>query len=501
MDLEDTNTSQQNYVHCSNFPHNEATITKQSTDEDNYHHLLQTPSQPPSNRKRQLSYDNEDDTDVPAPKKSKANDAHHRIAIIIPIMAKRLPRTTANYSCWRRSGFDVVLVYNEDEGAITKILDQHASDTKISFITHAYTTRVPPNAGIAYHLPPLTPPLPPNRKHQLSCDDDMDVPVPKKFKANDTHHRIAIIIPIMAKRLPRTITNYGCWIKSGFDVVLVYNRSEEGAVTKILDQYASDTKISFVTHPYTTSIPPNAGIAKHEAYRILKQYLDRPDFQFALLLDDTVNDIINTFTDTEESIMTTPTEFYHAVEDFAAKSPVFGGIVAHKRHPEIFERVQEGIATVKASFLQQALLFSCRGTPTLEKHFRDIDNEYIAKIRRLNYWKVPFGEDVAFQVSLYEQKVLSKEKSPQFWGIGISRIPHKSSTRPAFDQLEDDTKKEMREMLIYLHEQKALSIKSKDELTGVRIIPGGPIRIRINGCKGERPWREAFNYTLPCSTE
>ena len=390
MDLEDTNTSQQNYVHCSNFPYDEATITKQSTDEDNYHHLLLTLPQPPSNCKRQLSYDNEDGTDVPAPKKSKANDAHHRIAIIIPIMAKRLPRTIANYSCWRRSGFDVVLVYNEDE---------------------------------------------------------------------------------------------------------------EGAVTEMLYQYASDMKISFVMHAYTMRVPPNAGIAKHEAYCILKKYLDRPDFQFALLLDDTVNDIINTFTDTEESIMSTPTEFYHAVEDFAVESPVFGGTVAHKRHPKVFKHVQKGIATVKASFLQQALIFSCRGTPTLEKHFKDIDNEYIAKMRRLNYWKVPFGEDVAFQVSLYEQKVLSKEKSPQFWGIGISRIPHKSSTKPAFDQLEDDTKKEIREMLIYLCEQKALSIKPKDELTGVRVIPGGPIRIRINGRKGERPWREAFNYTLPCSTE
>ena len=90
-----------------------------------------------------------------------------------------------------------------------------------------------------------------------------------------------------------------------------------------------------VMHPYTTSIPPNAGIAKHEAYCILKEYLNRPDFQFALLLDDTVNDIVNTFTDTEESIMNTPTEFYHAVEDFAIESPVFGGTVAHKRYTKV----------------------------------------------------------------------------------------------------------------------------------------------------------------------
>ena len=59
MDLEDNNMSQQNYVHCSNFPHDEATINKQSTDEDNYHHPLPTPPQPP-NCKRRLSCDNGD---------------------------------------------------------------------------------------------------------------------------------------------------------------------------------------------------------------------------------------------------------------------------------------------------------------------------------------------------------------------------------------------------------------------------------------------------------
>ena len=361
-----------------------------------------------------------------------------------------------------------------------------------------------------HHHPLLTPPQPPsNCKRQLSCDskDDMDVPAPKKSKANDAHHRIAIIIPIMAKRLPCTIANYSHWIKSGFDVVLVYNEDEEGAVTEILDQYASDTKISFVTHPYTTKIPPNAGIAKHKAYRILKEYLDQPDFQFALLLDDTVNDIVNTHT--EESIMTTPTEFYHAVEKFAIESPVFGGTVAYERHKKRHKKrgtkrnqqscKQKGIATVKGAFLQQALVFSCRGTPTLKKHFEDINDEYIAKMRRLSYWKVLFGEDIAFQVSLYEHNVLSKKKSPQFWGIGISRIPHKSSTKP--DQLKGETKEEMREMLIYLDTQNALSIKPKDKLMGVKVIPGGPIRIPITGSEGERPWREAFNYTFPCSTE
>ena len=164
----------------------------------------------------------------------------------------------------------------------------------------------------------------------------MDVPAPKKFKANDAHHRIAIIIPIMAKRLRHNIANYSHWRGNGFDVVLVYSEDEEGAVTEILHQYASDIKISFVTYPYTTRISPNAGIAKHEAYSILKQYLDRPDFQFALLLDDTVEGIFNTCP--KKTIMTTPTEFYQAVEKFAIESPVFGGTVAYNRHKK---KVQE----------------------------------------------------------------------------------------------------------------------------------------------------------------
>ena len=382
--------SQQNYVHCSNFPYDETTITKQSTDEDNYHHPL------------------------------------------------------------------------------------------------------------------LTPPQPPNRKQRLSCDNDVEVAIPKKLKAYNTHHQIAIIIPIMKERLPCTIAKYGHWRKSSFDVVLVYNRAEEGAVTEILDQYASDTKISFVTHPCTTRIPPNAGIAKHEAYSILKEYLDRPDFQFALLLDDTVEDIFNTCP--QKSIMTTPTEFYRAVEKFAIESPVFGGTVAYnrnkKRHKKIGikrnkQRCKKGeLKRIEGAFLQQALIFSCRGTPTLKKHFKDVD-EYVAKMEKLSYRKVPFGEDIAFQVSLHEHGLLSKEKSPQFKGIGSKRIAHRSSTKP--DKLDGDIKEEMRKTLIYLDEQNALITNPKGELMGLSVIPGGPQRITIEGKEGERPWREAFNDTFKCS--
>jgi hypothetical protein len=216
MDLGDTNTGQLNYVHCSGYPHDEATIIKQSTDDDNYYNPLLTPP-PPSIRKRWLSRDNE---------------------------------------------------------------------------------------------------------------DELYVPAPKKFKASDAHHRIAIIIPTMAKRLQHNINTYSRWRKNGFDVVLVINKNEEEAVTNILQQ--APKKMAFVTHPYTTSSPSNAGIAKHNAYSILQEYLNRPDFQFALLLDDTVDEIINTCTET--SIVTTPTEFYHAVKKFAKESPVFGGTVAAQRN-------------------------------------------------------------------------------------------------------------------------------------------------------------------------
>jgi hypothetical protein len=163
---------------------------------------------------------------------------------------------------------------------------------------------------------------------------------------------------------------------------------------------------------------------------------------------------------------------------------------------------QKGFATVKGNFLQQALIFSCRGTPTLGKHFKDVDDYNIAKMGRLSYRRVPFGEDVAFQVSLYKHGVLSRKRSPQFWGIGVSRIHHESSTKPSFDHLKDETKEELKKMLIYLYKQNALSVNPQTyELRGVKVIPHGCIRIPIKGSKGERPWREAFNYTFPCSLE
>ena len=63
--------------------------------------------------------------------------------------------------------------------------------------------------------------------------------------------------------------------------------------------------------------------------------------------------------------------------------------------------------------------------------------------------------------------------------------------------MPDTTKEEVKDM-IYLREQGALRIDPiTNELTGVRVIPGGPVRLHIKVGKGERPWRDAFNHTFP----
>ena len=103
---------------------------------------------------------------------------------------------------------------------------------------------------------------------------------------------------------------------------------------------------SFELHSYMTSAQANAGIAKNKAYFVLQKYLNLPDFQFALLLDDTVNDIINT--STGKSIMTNLTEFYNTVIKFAEESPVFGGTVAYIRHPDKCK--QGGVARVERAY-------------------------------------------------------------------------------------------------------------------------------------------------------
>ena len=96
-----------------------------------------------------------------------------------------------------------------------------------------------------------------------------------------------------------------------------------------------------------------------------------------------------------------------------------------ERHPD---KCKQG-GVVQAGFLQQAIIFSCRGTPSLSKHFNSDVNKYATKMRELNYRGVPFGEDIAFQISLYENKSLQQKKSARFWGLGVYRIKHKSATK------------------------------------------------------------------------
>ena len=304
---------------------------------------------------------------------------------------------------------------------------------------------------------------------------------------------VAIIIPIMAERFEYNIDTYCQWRVNGFKLSLVAAQDQCNQVVKILERKCLSIH-PFAVHYYTPGLGKrsNAGIAKNEAYTVLLEYINNSQFSYAILLDDTVNEIINT--KSCASIMTSPEEFCTAVRAFADESPVFGGTVAEKRHPRQCGR--EGVVPVKGAFLQQAIFFSCRGTPTLQKHFGNMD-EYVSKMSRLRYRRVPFGEDVTFQLSLYEEGVIPDKKSAQFWGIGVSRIRHQSATKRPFSEMEDITKEEMKSMITYLRDQGALVTNSKtNELTGVRVIPGGRKRICIRGAEGERPWRAAYNFAF-----
>ena len=303
--------------------------------------------------------------------------------------------------------------------------------------------------------------------------------------------RVVTVVPILADRFPHNIMTYKKWRMNGFDIVFVTTKDQEENIASIIEEHDPPLKASL--HIYNPAAPPNAGIAKNEAYTILKTYLSQPMFMFAALLDDTVDDIIDTRR--AVSIMTSPGEFCKAVKRFAEESPVFGGTVAAKRHPQQCQWM--GVVPVKGGFLQQAVIFSCKGTPTLRNHFRDTD-EYVKKMCRLSYREVPFGEDVAFQISLYQQGVLYDMKSVQFWGIGVTRIKHKSATKRPFSEMSTATKEAIKKMMIYLRDKGALKVDPQtNELTGERVILGGPVRIYIKGGKGERPWREAYNYTFP----
>ena len=331
-------------------------------------------------------------------------------------------------------------------------------------------------------------------------DDEFCRPPPtKKIKLEQIDEkpeakRVVIVVPIMGERLDNNIDTYTTWSKNGFDIVFVFTKDDEKKVTNIVKQQ-SLYNTSIELHSYTPSTCPNAGIAKNAAYGILKGYLDQPDFMYALLLDDTVDDIIDTHTGS--SCMSIPEEFCRVVQPLAEKSPVFGGTVAPKRHPGKCNGV------VKGGFLQQAIIFACKGAPSLSKHFKGTDEYmYMTRMRAMSYKSVPFGEDVSFQIALYKHGVLCKGESAQFWGIGISRIRHISATKRSFDQLDDEAKRALKDMTIYLREQDVLSINPHtNELSGVKVMPRGRIRIPIRGKKKERPWREAYNYAFPSSKE
>ena len=385
-------------------------------------------------------------------------------------------------------------------GGTTTIHTHTPVSIAIDHSTPEQQSSITAETGNSYQTLSFNTQQPANYKQQ-SCNHNNEPPG-KKFKGEKpqillSNHQIAVVIPIMARRFQQMVATYCHWRKNGFIVVLVFRKDEEEAVISILQQHAPDMMNSFILHPYMSN-PSNAGIAKDAAYDfILQNYLNDPNVEFAVLPDDTVDNIINTHT--EESIMTNPTEFYNTMTKFAEESPVFGGMVAYERHREKCQQLEDETARVERGFLQQALVFSCRGVPTLTKHFKNIDDEYITKMQRLTYRSVPFGEDVSFQIALYEHGVLRQRESTQFWGIAISRIKHESATKQPFDELNDEAKEALKEMMIYLRDQGVLSFsRCTKQLSGVRVIPRRPGRISI---KGGRPWRETYEYAFSTSKD
>ena len=308
--------------------------------------------------------------------------------------------------------------------------------------------------------------------------------------------RVGVVVPAMAERFKENfLTYYKKWKVSGFDIELVVTESEQESIKVFLKEQGLTMEDLFKIHTYNPGLRSNAGKAKKAAYDVLKWYLGDSRFMYVLLLDDTVNEIADT--KTAESIMTSPSKFCEAVEIYAAESPVFGGTVAAKRHQRRWNDQERAVAVkepvaIKGAFIQQAVVFSCRGAPTLRNHFENVD-DYVSKMSELTYREVPFGEDVAFQISLYEHGI--QGKSAQFRGISVSRMRHDSATKRPFNELDDASKKVLKDMMSHLRDQDALKTDPlTNELTGVAVIPGGPARIKIKGKPGERPWREAFNY-------
>ena len=110
-------------------------------------------------------------------------------------------------------------------------------------------------------------------------------------KASRVH--VVLSIPIIAKRLHHNIDRYISWNRSGFDVILVCSKDEEKIVTDTIKQHRNHS-IELVNYSIPNSCL-NARIAKNFAYDALKWYFDQSNFTLALLIDDTLNDIVNIF--------------------------------------------------------------------------------------------------------------------------------------------------------------------------------------------------------------
>ena len=93
--------------------------------------------------------------------------------------------------------------------------------------------------------------------------------------------------------------------------------------------------------------------------------------------------------------ITNPNDFCSFIEKFA---PVLVEQLAPKRYPDKCK--QGGVTAIQGGSLQQAIIFFCKESPSLSKHFDDA-NEYVCKMKELRYESVPFGEDVVLQILLY----------------------------------------------------------------------------------------------------
>ena len=69
--------------------------------------------------------------------------------------------------------------------------------------------------------------------------------------------------------------------------------------------------------------------------------------------------------------------------------------------------------------------------------------------------------------------MLPRKKIPQFWGLGVHRNKHKSTTKRPFTEMEGNTKESLKKMILYMKQECALQIDPHtNELKGVRVIPG-----------------------------